>query len=497
VDWAEDASSPPIFWLSGLAGMGKSTIAYTVCRHFDNDHHSARLCASFFCSRQVTDLRRVGNIVPTVAYQLARRSSSFAKRLDDVDPEAVHVSTEQMEKLLVAPWTQTAKDRSDELPPYLIVIDALDEMEGDGGEKLLSELIAATTAAKEGLKGLKVLVTSRPHPQIVAATSALPPDTIYRLEDIKEGPNDVRKYLASALRELEPSCKQELDALSDLANGLFIFAATAARFISPREHAFSTKQKVDRLSSVLQGRHTRSSSGKPATGIDALYAQVIRDAIPDVDQAPYLLILHNIICALQPLPISVHAELLATTSEDKDEEAVELFIRALYAVLYIRNGRVYTHHKSFSDFLVDAQRCGHQTACVPSAQHAILSRGCFRIMQGSLHFNMCNLPSSFRLDSEFSNLEQLVKESIHNNAELEYACRYWTSHLVEVHEICSDAQDLHGRLLDFSREKIIFWIETMNLLLAKEACYDGATAVVAWVNKAVSDYIWCDAYILG
>lgn len=41
--WALDTSSDssPIFWLSGMAGTDKSTVAYTLCQCF---------AASFFCS---------------------------------------------------------------------------------------------------------------------------------------------------------------------------------------------------------------------------------------------------------------------------------------------------------------------------------------------------------------------------------------------------------------------------------------------------------------
>ena len=75
--WATDASSPPIFWLSGMAGRGKSTIAYSTCLRFDPDVSrdttgpTARLCASFFCSRQVDAMRQLQNVIPTLAYQLA------------------------------------------------------------------------------------------------------------------------------------------------------------------------------------------------------------------------------------------------------------------------------------------------------------------------------------------------------------------------------------------------------------------------------------------
>jgi len=52
--WIEhvDPNHPPIFWLCGLAGIGKSTIAQTVAEHEDALH---RLGASFFFSRDETN----------------------------------------------------------------------------------------------------------------------------------------------------------------------------------------------------------------------------------------------------------------------------------------------------------------------------------------------------------------------------------------------------------------------------------------------------------
>jgi hypothetical protein len=491
IDWAADASSPPIFWLSGLAGTGKSTIAYTVCDHFDTEGLPARLCASFFCSRQVAELRRLGNIIPTIAYQLARFSRSFAEPLAKVDPLAAHVSSEQVEKLLAVPWGQSVHGRPDELPLSLIVIDALDEIEGDGGEKLLRDFIDAVGAATY-MQGLKILVTSRPHPKIVDASSSLSSDAVYCLENIKEGSGDIRKYLSEVLPELETSFEQGLDDLAILSDGLFIFAATAARLISPLDYPLSAKEKEKRLSSLLKGHDAHSSDGETVLGVDALYAQVVRDAIPQQHLASRLPILHNIICALQPLSVPVHAELLAKNSDGKDEDAVAHFVGALHAVLYVRDGRVFIHHKSFSDFILNEKRCGCQLVCLPDAQHALLSRGCFRVMSTYLRFNICNLPSSFLLDSELGNLEHLVQESIFSATGLVYACRHWTSHLIKAPPFGDVAQDLQERFLELCHEKIIFWVEAMNLLSEKEACYEGLHAVIAWVNMglAVSFYIF-------
>jgi adenylylsulfate kinase-like enzyme len=38
-EWAEDANGKCIFWLNGMAGTGKSTIARTVAQFFDNKGH--------------------------------------------------------------------------------------------------------------------------------------------------------------------------------------------------------------------------------------------------------------------------------------------------------------------------------------------------------------------------------------------------------------------------------------------------------------------------
>ena len=45
--WAEDFKRSPVFWLNGLAGTGKSTIAQTVSERVSAD---GRLAASFFWS---------------------------------------------------------------------------------------------------------------------------------------------------------------------------------------------------------------------------------------------------------------------------------------------------------------------------------------------------------------------------------------------------------------------------------------------------------------
>ena len=55
-----------IFWLNGLAGTGKSTIAQTFAETAFAD---GKLGASFFCSRDFEDRSNLQTIFPTIAFQ--------------------------------------------------------------------------------------------------------------------------------------------------------------------------------------------------------------------------------------------------------------------------------------------------------------------------------------------------------------------------------------------------------------------------------------------
>jgi hypothetical protein len=481
--WVIDDKSPPIFWLSGMAGTGKSAIAFTICKLLDEINRrklsdaslGASLGASFFCSRQVGSLRRRQNIIPMIAYQLACHSHSFAEELGKADHNAIDTSSRQVEELLVTPWKASVENRPAPLPLTLIVIDALDEIEDDGGEKLLKELIqVAEQTARDDMRGFKILVTSRPHPSIVDATDLLPRDSVYRLEEIEaeDGRKDIMTYLCGVLPLLS---LPDHDNIADHAQGLFIYAATIARALSGQ----TQQEQQDTLALILSDSQQTPNLPNPLMAIDALYKQVLATNFED-RYISRLVVLRCIICALQPLPISTIARIAAeAVGGVVDEEATRrLVVENLYSFLYIsqRDSCVYIYHKSFSDFLLDIDRSGPKFACDQNVQHAAISMACFRIMQASLRFNMCSLPSSYLFDSEVKGVAGVA---------LDYACRYWTSHRARVSIDSKDSQPLRSKLLEFSQEKILYWFEVMNLLVAKTDGYAGVNAVMTWVNKQV------------
>ncbi|TFK97743.1 hypothetical protein BDV98DRAFT_607426 [Pterulicium gracile] len=477
-DWINDTASPPIFWLAGPAGTGKSTIAYSVCEQFSKPNvHGAQpyLAASFFCSRQSPTLRLLGNVIPTLAYQLARRSPSFARALES-DPIKVYTPSSQMTELFVKPWQDFSNTPAAQSPPLLVVVDALDEIEGQDGITFLKDLVTATNNAKDGLKGLKILVTSRPHSDIRDLAHSFPIDNIYHLETIDkdDARNDIATFFRNKLPDIDHWGRNELDTLLDRADGLFIYAATIWRQIVPNPSNPPTRKKLQSITQKIAADEDRFSGG----GMDSLYQQIVEEAIEaaGISREEALAVVHSVILAQRPLSLREIDQLAGVD----DFEGVHRTIQSLHAVIRISdNGHIFTYHKSFPDFMLDGNRSPRIT-CARSLTHGTFAQTCIDTMLKSLSFNMCNLPSSYLFDNEVIDIRERLEEGILGVNALEYSCRFWMSH------VGSSVLDntLSAKVSMFARDKILYWIEAMNLLGARSECWATVSEMVQWCQKS-------------
>src|SRR5882762_6741919 len=153
-----------IFWLDGLAGTGKSTIAQTVACHY---HATGKLGASFFCSRDDAECSNINMIFPTIAYQLCllvpelREHVSEAMRREPDLPSAL-VSM-QLERLIVKPLEAVMHEHA--FPRCLVVIDALDECKDDKATSTILSALAVFIAGGR-IPPLLFFITSRPVPAV-------------------------------------------------------------------------------------------------------------------------------------------------------------------------------------------------------------------------------------------------------------------------------------------------------------------------------------------
>jgi len=239
--WAKEADpvkAPSVYWLTGLAGLGKTTIAYTICKLLED---AGMPFASFFCSLQL-DSKNSKLLITTLCRDLAELFSSYASEvLPVLESNSKIVDAElhqQIDELLAKPWQASHAWRNC-LPVPIIIVDALDE--SDRGTNFLQELLHVVECGK--LTGIKFLVTSRPDPRLVDMCKLFPPNAVCKLHEVDTTSvqKDIEKYLCKALPDLKDD--PELVELAQQAGGLFIYATTAVRFISPH-HPILLSQPV-------------------------------------------------------------------------------------------------------------------------------------------------------------------------------------------------------------------------------------------------------------
>jgi hypothetical protein len=122
-----DPSAKLVYWLTGVAGTGKTTIAESVA-YMAADQKC--LAATFFFSRTSgsAERRRAAAVIPTVACQLAYRHRMFYDSICDAISTDRDVCERQVALQAKTLLADALGSSTRSLPlPLLIVLDALDE----------------------------------------------------------------------------------------------------------------------------------------------------------------------------------------------------------------------------------------------------------------------------------------------------------------------------------------------------------------------------------
>jgi len=271
----------------------------------------------------------------------------------------------------------------------------------------------------------------------------------------------------------------------ELAAGLFIYASTVVKYLASREGPYQDAF-LRKLFSIPNATDRQlSSPAKAFDLLDGLYRQILSGVFQDINREDpewedHLSILHTFLSTAEPTSTSIIAELLFSPEYT---EVADTLLSRLHAVLYTKNGRVLSYHKSFSDFLFDKNRSG-DWYCDLSVHHQRLTESCFRVMKG-LQFNIANIPSSFILDHDNLALQGEVEGNI--SPVLSYSCRKWDYHLAATASTTSSP--LRNTLEDFLHIRTLFWIEAMNLMGSSSRCDPMLQAARKWVIKSTVSVI--------
>ncbi|KAF9505148.1 hypothetical protein BS47DRAFT_1322404, partial [Hydnum rufescens UP504] len=465
MSWFEsmEGGTPPIYWLVGLAGIGKSTIAKTAAERANKNR---MLGGSFFFSRSDAPLRNPNLVFPTLAFQLAQSDNEFKNVIGEAiqqDATLGHKNTfSQFEGLILKPLGRFGSSRQ----TTLIVLDALDECEEQGADTILQLLLSHASK----LPFLRVLITSRPEPHISSVFTQARNLAKRVLHDIEASviEEDLRRYIRSELRRIRK--KLELDSIPDWTEGeinslveksgkLFIYAAISIRFIGdPR-----VRDPRGHLHLILDAQLTKELEVTPYSQLDSLYAGVLRNSLSDSNRKAivkrFQTVVGSIVLLRQPLPLGSLAEFVRCTPDD-----IHTALRHLRSVIIPPSApdeapRIY--HPSFRDFIMDPSRCSIPDFVIVAGPDQELRHAlrCLELMATFLRQDVAGISDVSLLNSEVKGLEEKVRYAL--PAEVQYACRYWASHLscVELGE-----KRMVEVLEGFSKRSILMWIEAMSLI---------------------------------
>jgi hypothetical protein len=471
--WLQTGPSGAIvFWLNGLAGTGKSTVARTVCESLGGN-----LGAAFFISRNSLDRRTSVRVLNSLVYQLARHDDEMRSCICAAlraDPDLASASlNKQVLSLVVDPlWKRT-----DVLEQIVLVVDALDECDKENGYEG-GQLLPLLVEAPIDFPAVRLFVTSRDEVSIgamfVSVVRKRPgaSETV-ALHNIEQAivQTDIYAYLAHSFRSIAAEWIGEALALSDewpngqdlqellrRAGVLFIYAATVVRHIRGEPGIGDPRERLRYLLA-----DTQEDASYQYDMLDRLYRDMLVKAtdLSTEDPARFRQHLRDVLGALalvqEPATVSALAQLLELTTTRVND-----VLRRAAAVVVLKTGEpVRLFHPSFRDFILDRTRCKDDGLYVDAGQqHLRLALCCLRLMNSCLTYDICDIRNPGIVNRDVQNrVDEKVTEA------LRYACRHWVAHLILIDPaLIAERPELLEALRLLCQEHLLHWIEVVSLL---------------------------------
>ena len=487
--WADNFRKSPVFWLNGLVGTGKTTIAQTIAERLFAE---GRLGASFFCSRDFEDRSDLRLIFPTLAFQLAHKYPNFRSlfvSLLRANPDVVHESLHsQMQKMIVEPLRKTGVST-------VLVIDALDECKD---HESTSAILSVLARFVEETPKVKFFITGRPEPRIKTGFRLpllIDSTNVFVLHDVDPSliESDIRVFLTHELfelaqrRQLEGWLKDKhIELLCRRAAGLFVYAVATIKFLDSNTHL--TEHRLD---VILKLPESTAPEGKtrfnPRTTLDSLYTSILQTAFSEEDShvdSKVRTTVGTVLVVVNPLPPLAIAQLIGL--ELKEVMLYLTLIQSLLAIGEDSNKPVKPFHKSFPDFITDPSRCLDTRFYIsPPRLHFQLTTNCLRLMNDELEQDLLSLPEH-TLNSKIKDLQARINGRI--SIALQYACRSWHNHLTETK---GEIADVISYLQIFLETKFLAWLEVLSVLGDVGSASVGLEKLMCWLQEVICASVFC------
>ncbi|KAF1972832.1 hypothetical protein BU23DRAFT_641716 [Bimuria novae-zelandiae CBS 107.79] len=349
---------------------------------------------------------------------------------------------------------------------YVLVVDALDECDDQNNVQIILQRLAEV----QTLQGtqLRVLLTSRPEVPIVYGFTQVQREEHHDfvLHDIEPAviEHDIAVFLRHQLGivrqkyQLEAEWPEEgaIARLVQNSGGLFIWAATACRFV-----AKDSQLAEARLSSLLH----QGGNGilPPERKLDEIYTTVLASSMRGEYNEAESQMLHElfrqvvgpVVTMQDPLSVASLAELLR-----KDVVTLRRTLANLHSVLDVpeaNSSAIRLLHPSFRDFLLSQSRCSNpQFHINERTVHGEMYKHCLQVMSKHLRRDMCSLKDPRARIADLSRTEV----DRHIQAHVQYACRFWVYHCRRSDVDTGSCYNIEA----FFHKHFLHWLESLALL---------------------------------
>ncbi|RAH75014.1 5'-methylthioadenosine/S-adenosylhomocysteine nucleosidase family protein [Aspergillus aculeatinus CBS 121060] len=444
--WADSHSGKTMYWLTGWAGIGKSTIARTVGHSWDAQ---GRLGATFFFDKASgSGKRRAREFITTIAYQLATDFPvlmSFISEAMAKDPYLCFKSLgDQCQKLILRPISR-ARFPCNGLPIVLIV-DALDNCE-TSEVGIVIRLLGDISSA-----GVRVFISSRMTPTINFHRRC-EHEGRFRALELQNIPQeiinqDISLFFQRELQQLNTNWEvgDNLRKLVEKTGGNFLWASMTARYIREVPELSSR-----RLSMLLQPGATMSPIDAQFDGVNL---DILRDAMPsnlsNKESSIYYGLLRRYLGVIAVLFVEVSPasfyQLIDLEGDGRGAYGIDIHevLKNLQPIMDVPDDKhdqsslFRLLHPSVGSFLTSPTRCTDERFLIDSKQaHYDAMEGCLRLLPGILERVQQETAGS---TSDQSDLMVDTGDACtvwEWSPAARYACRYWVKHLegsgAEVH----------------------------------------------------------------
>ncbi|KAF8735858.1 hypothetical protein AX14_001364 [Amanita brunnescens Koide BX004] len=469
-DWLADVSDDQkkVLWVYGMAGTGKSTLSTTIA---EITRKLERLGAFFFFDRNITQ-RDSATLFRTLAYELAKFDTCLGAAISQVVEKDHNIGRKtpdhQFEELLHNALKSIQWFRG----PIVIIIDALDECpDRKDLIKVLSNCFSKLPSF------LRILIFSREESDIRNSLGSPLHVLSYHLDKgSTTNKDDISAFFRHRLEEI---CKNNpylnelrdnsgahwpgddnIRALSDAADGLFVWASTACLYIEEYA-AFGPNQCLHEL---INMQPERNFSG-PFEQLDKLYMTGLRQA-GSWDHSrfgpPCRRILGVILCARVPLSHCIIDALL--------ELPASPFISRLRCFLQVEKetDEIRILHTSFYDYLSSKRYEAEDWYIDLEFYNKECALACIKLLDKGLRENICDMTLPYH------NKSKPLPSAI------SYASKFWIEHVCLISNV---ADDILNQIYNFLEKHLLHWMEVMAILKYHDSTIRSLHDLIDWLQK--------------